>query len=175
MSQSHRVAELEREIKRELAFIQLGLVKVLFLTERLFELIPRPIAGMKITITGDNMNLKAKKAGLDFQLADNGTATATLSFTDAAGLPTTLPSGSTAVSTWTSSDPGVVVTGSADGLSASVTPSTPPVLVAEALISVSTVVTNSDSTTETFTAATPAGDGVSVVAGGPAGMQISIA
>ena len=73
-------------------------------------------------------------ASIDFVLFDNGQAVATLTPEDAAGLDTTLPAGSS-VPAWTSDNPGIVVSPSADGLSAILTPATPPVLLTGATVS----------------------------------------
>ncbi len=113
------------------------------------------------------MAKKALAAGVDFQLFDNGMATATLTPVDAAGIDTTLPAG-TSVPAWTSSDPGVVVSGAADGLTAIVTPSTPPVLVQDAILTVTA--TLPDGTVITGTS-----DKIDVVGGGPTGFKVALA
>jgi hypothetical protein len=137
-------------------------------------LTPAQVAGTRITIeNGDNMASKAKAsaAGMDFQLLDSGKAVATISFIDAAGLPTTAQVGATIDSAWTSSDPAVVVTGRSDGLNADLAPSVPPVLATGVIVTATTTITNSDgSTLGPFTAT---GDPIDVVVGGPAGMKIA--
>jgi hypothetical protein len=80
---------------------------------------PRPVA-LEITFEGESIMAK-RKATVDFQLLDNGTATATLTPVDAAGNPTTMPAGAT-VPAWTSSSPGIAITAAADGMSATLTP-----------------------------------------------------
>lgn len=111
------------------------------------------------------------KASVDFRLVDNGSATATLTPVDTVGLATTLPAG-TSTPTWTSSDPGVVVTAAADGLSAQVTPATPPVLVTGAVITATATLPNNADGSAGATI-TGSGTPIDVVAGGPAGFQIT--
>lgn len=105
-------------------------------------------------------------AAIDFQLFDNGQAVASLTPVDAAGLETTLPAGSS-VPVWTSSDPGVVVSPSTDGLSAIVTPAQPPVLVQNAVLTAT-------STLPDGTVITGTSDPIDVVAGGPVGFKIAL-
>jgi hypothetical protein len=108
------------------------------------------------------------RAALDFQLLDNGTALATATPIDAAGLPTTLPAGS-GTPVWASSAPSVVVTPVATdptGLSATVTPSTPPVLATAVQVSVTAALASGSSITGT--------DLVDVVAGGPTGFSVAM-
>lgn len=126
---------------------------------------PPPAVGFTIELTQETDMKQAVKAGLDFDLQDNGQAIATLTVVDAAGLATTLPDGVTP--SWASSDPGVVVTPAADGLTATVSPATPPVLVTGAVITVSA--TLPDSTVITGTS-----QGIDVVAGGAAGFTIAL-
>jgi hypothetical protein len=135
---------------------------------------PPPPVGFSITITTQGDNSMALKAGLDITLLDSGTATATLGFVDSVGIATSLPAGSTvAGQVWSSSNPAIVVTPSADGLSAALAPSTPPVLATAVTISVSAgTVTNADGTTETVTGATS--QPIDVVAGGPAGFSLAV-
>ena len=108
---------------------------------------------------------KVMKATLDFQLLDNGTATATLTPIDAAGLATTLPAG-TPIPVWVSSDPSVVVTAAADGMSATVAPATPPVAKTGVTISVSTTLASGTSISGS--------DVVDVVAGTATGFAIAM-
>lgn len=112
------------------------------------------------------MGTKTLTAGIDFQLFDNGQAVATLTPVDAAGLDTALPDG-TSVPVWVSSDPGLVVAGSTDGLSAIVTPAVPPVLVQNATLTVSA--TLPDGTVITGTS-----DPIDIVSGGPTGFKIAL-
>jgi hypothetical protein len=102
------------------------------LEQILQQLQPPPATGIIISFVSnesqeekDNMTNKAKatKAGVDFQLLDNGTATATVSFVDSVGNPTSTPVGA-APAVYTSSNPAVVSVGAtnADGVSATLTP-----------------------------------------------------
>jgi hypothetical protein len=105
------------------------------------------------------------KATLDFQILDSGSATATLTPVDAEGFTTTLPDG-TPIPSWVSSDPGVVVTPAADGMTATLAPSTPPVLVTGVTISASTTLAGG-------TVITGTSSPIDVVVGGPTGFQIT--
>lgn len=109
---------------------------------------------------------KAVKATVDFQLKDNGTATATLTPIDAAGLSTSMPAGAS-VPVWASSDPGVVVTAAADGLSAQVAPATPPVLVTGAVITATATLADGTTTIS------GQGDPIDVVASDAVGFAIA--
>ena len=73
--------------------------------------------------------------GIDFQLFDSGQAVASLRITDAAGLDTTWPTDASPL-VWVSSDPGLTVSGSTDGMSAIVSPSVPPVKLTGATVTV---------------------------------------
>jgi len=105
------------------------------------------------------------KAIVDFRMLDNGSATATLTPVDVAGLPTTLPDG-TPPPSWASRDPAVVVTPAADGMSATLAPATPPVLATGVIITASTTLPDG-------TAISGSGNPIDVVAGGPTGFQIT--
>ena len=109
------------------------------------------------------MAAKAVKATIDLQLPDSGTGTATLTFTDSAGLPTALPAGTVPV--WSSSNPAIVLTPSADGTSAQFGPATPPVLA-------TAVVLTAVTTLPSGTVITAAGQAIDVIGGGPAGVQM---
>ncbi len=113
------------------------------------------------------MAKKTASAGIDFVLHDNGQAVATLTPVDAAGLDTTLPEGSS-IPAWVSSDPGVVVSPSTDGLSAIVSPSVPPVMVTGVTLTVSCTLPDS-------TVITGVSDPIDVVGGGPTGFKIALA
>jgi hypothetical protein len=147
------------------------------LQQILAQLLPPPPAGFLMTFESNQENEMAnkapRKATMDFQLLDNGTATATLTLVDAAGLPTTLPSGATiGVPPWASSNPAIVVTPAADGMSAALAPSSPPVLVTGVVISAGpATITNADGSTVSL--AVVSGDPIDVIAGGPAGFSIS--
>lgn len=155
------------QIQQQLATANVALAKILE------AIIPPPPKTFKITLIGQIMNKKAT-ASLDFQLADNGTAAATITFIDAAGLPTTLGTGQTAsVPTWTPSSAAIVVTPAANGLSATVAPATPPVLATDVTITVSAItVTNADSTTISLPSVTS--EGIDVVGSAVAGFSISL-
>jgi hypothetical protein len=150
--------QLQSRIVAELSRIDADLRRVLSL------LSPPIQATMTLTINpqGESMSDKPKavKATLDLQLPDSGTGTASLAFVDAAGLPATLPSGTIPV--WSSSNPAIVVTPAADGLSAQFGPSTPPVLATGVVI---TAVT----TLPSGTVITATGQPIDVVGGGPTG------
>ena len=109
------------------------------------------------------MAAKAVKATIDLQLPDSGTGTATLTFTDSAGLPTALPAGTVPV--WSSSNPAIVLTPSADGTSAQFGPATPPVLA-------TAVVLTAVTTLPSGTVITATGQAIDVIGGGPAGVQM---
>lgn len=83
-------------------------------------------------------------ASVDFQLKDDGSATATLTPVDAAGLDAAMPAGAT-VPVWVSSNAAVVVTAAADGMTAAVKPSVPPVLVTG--VTITATATLADGTT----------------------------
>ena len=119
------------------------------------------------------MAAKAVKATIDLQLPDSGTGTATLTFTDSAGLSTTLPAGTVPV--WSSSNPAIVLTPSADGTSAQFGPATPPVLATAVVLTAVTTLPNGT----VITAAGQAIDchlveilSILVIGDGPAGVQM---
>lgn len=109
------------------------------------------------------MPANAVSAALDLPLPDSGSGVATLIFVDSVGLPAALPAGTIPI--WSSSDPAIVVTPDADGLSAQFGPSSPPVLATGVVITA--VTTLPDGTVITAT-----GQPIDVVAGGPAGAQM---
>ena len=160
------------ELKEILLKIEAQQIQIL---AAIAQITPPPAKTFKITFSNGVTNMvKNAKASLDFQLADNGTATATISFFDAANLPTNLAAGQTAsVPTWTPSASSVVVTPAATGLTAVVAPATPPVLATDVTITVSTItITNSDGTTISLPAVTS--DGIDVVGSAVAGFSISL-
>ncbi len=116
--------------------------------------------------------MPTRKASIEFDFFDNGQAVATLNLIDAAGLPAALPAGaSLSVPPWASDNPGVVVSPAADGMSAILTPSTPPVLVTGVNITAGpATLTNADGSTVTITAAVGV---VGVKSGGPSGFQMT--
>lgn len=116
--------------------------------------------------------MATKKFGrMKIDVLDNGTARATATPVDAAGLATSLPSG-TSTPTWTASDPGVVINpdpADPSGLSAIFGPATPPVLVNGFTVSVDAVLP--DGTTHI----TGTSESNNIVAGGPTGFQVAVA
>lgn len=77
------------------------------------------------------------KLAIDFQLHDNGNATAKATPIDSMDLGTTLPAGSS-VPVWVPSDPtALAVSAAADGLSCLVTPASPPKLATGVTVSMS--------------------------------------
>jgi len=136
--------------------------------------IPAPAVRFAVAVTAVATQLKGgttmavKKAAVDFQLLDDGTARLTATALDKKGLATKLPDG--IVASWKSSAPGLVITqdlvADPTGLTATAAPSDPPVLVTGAIPTVSADnVPQEDGTTATIT-----GDGnpIDIVAG-PAG------
>ena len=76
--------------------------------------------GFRMELTqGDKM----ATAAVDFTIFENGQATATLTPVDKNGNPTSMPPGAS-IPTWVSSDPSIIVSASADGLSALLTAGT---------------------------------------------------
>lgn len=122
---------------------------------------------LAVSYKEDSMDTKPKgklKAGVDFILHDDGTATATLTPVDAAGVQTTMPTGAS-VPAWTSNNPAIVVTAAADGMSAKLAPANPPVLATGVIISAS-------STLADGTAISGQGDPIDVTGGAAAGFKI---
>lgn len=120
---------------------------------------------------------KSKFQGrMKLDIHDNGTATATLGFVDAAGLAiATLPAGSTLPPPpWATSDPGLVLTPAADGLSCLISPSAPPVLVTGAVVTAGPD-TYTDPTGNQLAFSSVSTEPLNVVAGGPAGFSIEVA
>lgn len=108
---------------------------------------------------------KAVGQTVDFQLLDNGTAALTATPTDSFGFATSLPA-TAAAATWTSSDPGLVITANASdptGLTAVASPASPPVLLTGAIPTCSCNLGDAAGTV-----ITGSGDPIDVVAG-PAG------
>lgn len=148
------------------------------LTTILNALVPKPVVAFSISLTSLDlirnpttgaftpMAAKAVKAGANFQELDNGTAAGTLNPTDAAGLATVFPAGTT--STWVPSDPSVLtVTVNPDGLSAVITPTQPPKLATGVTILVTVTLPGGQTIAETS-------DGIDVIAGGPTGFTVSL-
>lgn len=142
--------------------------EIALLKQVLAAVLPPPPVSFTVTLESNPGELsmgRIAKATLDFQLLDNGSATATLSAVDSVGEPTTFPAGSTAV--YTPSDPSIVASVGADGLTGTITPATPPVLATG--VTVSVVVTLPGGAT--LSAVSPA---IDVIAGGPAGFSIAL-
>jgi len=136
------------------------------------------IVGASITlIEGADMQAKkiSKAAAIgDFQLLDNGTATATISFVDSVGEPTAPVAGATVATNVVSSDPGIVVALDSTGLVITVSPASPlpTPLPTGVTITATPTITNPDGTTVgPFTAVSQP---IDLVAGGPAGASISL-
>jgi len=136
------------------------------------------ITGAQINLSeGANMQAKklSKAAAIgDFQLLDNGTATATISFVDSVGEPTAPVAGATVATNVTSSDPGIVVALDSTGLVITVSPASPlpTPLPTGVTITATPTITNPDgSTLGPFTAVSQP---IDLVAGGPAGASIAL-
>jgi hypothetical protein len=148
------------------------------LLEQILQQLQPPLAtALVITFTSDDQNKekeennmdknKATKAGVDFQLLDNGTATATVSFVDSVGNPTVAPNGA-APATFTSSDPSITV--SATGpLTATLTPTA---LATGVIITASVVVTDPTGVNPPVTL-TGSGNPIDVVAGAASALSIA--
>ena len=119
--------------------------------------------------------MKATKGKVKLTFLDNGNATATLGLLDAAGLPSSLPTGSTiSPIPWVSSDANLIVTPAADGMSANLAPAVPPVLVTGATVTAGpATITNADGSTVVLAAVST--ELLNIVTGGPAGFKISVA
>jgi hypothetical protein len=158
-------------LDRKLDEILANQARIISNEQRILELLGRslPVAA-KMTLTVNpkgetpNMEEKAVKATLDLQLPDSGTGTAALTFTDAAGLPATLPTG--IVPVWSSSNPAIVLTPSADGTSCQFGPATPPVLATGVVITAVTTLASG-------TVITATGNPIDVIGGGPAGVTMA--
>lgn len=126
-------------------------------------LLPPPPVKFIITFIGEDTMGEIVKSSINFQLLDNGTATATLTPVDAAGNPTSMPTGAT-IPVWTSSDMAVSVLASGDGMSATLTPSgslaTGVIITADAILA--------DGTTHIMGTGNP----IDVIAGPATGFKI---
>jgi hypothetical protein len=139
---------------------------------------PDPIAGADIHFEENMSKLHhSSKGKLKFVLNDNGTATGTISFVDAAGAATTPAAGATIATTVTSSDPGVTASVDATGLIVSVAPASPlpSPLPLGVVISASVTITNTDGTVLGPFPCDDSKDPLNVTAGGPAGATITFA
>jgi hypothetical protein len=107
----------------------------------------------------------------DFQLQDNGTATAPITFTDAVGEPAVLQSGATVSTTLVSSDPDVSAsidsTGQVVTISVTLVSPLPTLPITGITITSTSTITNTDGTTAGPFSATSGP--VDLNAGGPAG------
>jgi hypothetical protein len=126
---------------------------------------PGPAVAFRITVEEEKMaNAKSGKIKLD--VLGNGTAQGTITgIVDVSGLATTFEAGT--VPAWTSSDPGVVATAAADGMSAVVAPAAPPVLVTGATLTVTASQPTQGVITATYTP-------VNIVAGAAGAFVVSV-
>lgn len=124
---------------------------------------PSPVAFDITYEEGAPIMAAKRKATVDFQLLDNGTAKATLTPVDAAGNPTSMPAGTT-IPAWTSSNPAITIAPAADGMSATLTATA----LATAVVITATA-TLADGTTQL----TGSGNPIDVVAGGAVGFTIT--
>ena len=139
---------------------------------------PDPIAGADITFEEHMSKLHhSSKGKLKFVLNDNGTATGTISFVDAAGVPTAPATGATIATTVTSSDPGVTASVDATGLIVTAAPASPlpSPLPQGVVISCSVTITNTDGSVLGPFTCDDSADPLNVTAGGPAGATITFA
>lgn len=139
---------------------------------------PAPVDGAKITFEEGKMALKHNAKGkMKFVLNDNGTATGTITFTDAAGAATTPATGATVSTTVTSSDPGVTASVDSTGLIVTAAPASPlpNPLPTGVVISASVTITNADGTVLGPFTCDDSADPLNVTAGGPAGAHITFA
>jgi hypothetical protein len=125
----------------------------------------QPPSAVAFEITYEGQTIMAKrKATVDFQLLDNGTATATLTPVDAAGNPTSMPAlqagqagaPGASVPAWTSSNPAITVAAAADGLSATLTPTS---------LATGVIITATATLADGVTVLTGSGNPIDVVAG----------
>ena len=117
------------------------------------------------------------KGKLKFVLADNGTATGTISFVDAVSAPTSPASGATVATTLTSSSPAIGFTTDPTGLIVTATPVTPPVLplATGVIVTASVTVTNTDGSVLGPFSCDNSADPMNVTATGPTGASIAFA
>lgn len=124
---------------------------------------PPSAVAFEITYEGETIMAK-RKATVDFQLLDNGTAKATLTPIDAAGNPTSMPAlqagqagaPGASVPAWTSSNPAITVAAAADGLSATLTPTS---------LATGVIITATATLADGVTVLTGSGNPIDVVAG----------
>jgi hypothetical protein len=117
-------------------------------------------------------------ATVDFTLADNGTATGTITFTDAAGYPTTAMPGATVATTLVTSNPALGATIDSTGLVIALAPVAPlPTPLPTDLTVTATInITNPAGTTPATVGPITAtnAQGIDLVDGGPFGASISL-
>jgi hypothetical protein len=117
---------IEANQETELANQERGLV----LLAKILEVLTPP-APVRFRIALGEVMAKVTKATVDFQINENGTATATLVPVDANGNDTSMPAGAS-VPVWTASDPDISVAQAADGMSAVFTAGTTAITAATA-------------------------------------------
>jgi hypothetical protein len=127
---------------------------------------PAPGTGMRAA----SASKPSLAAALDFTILDNGSAEATItSIVDAAGQPSTFPTGTVPV--WTVSAPALQLAPAADGMSCSVAPASPPALATGLTLTVTVTFADAAGVPVTLTATSQP---IDIIAGGPAGFQISL-
>ena len=158
----------------ELAVISAQTAQILAILDE-----PDPIAGADIKFEENDMSKlhSTSKGNLKFVLNDNGTATGTITFLDAARAHTAPAAGATIATTVASSDPGVTVSVDATGLIVTAAPASPlpDPLPQGVVISASVTITNTDGTVLGPFPCDNSKDPLNVTAGGPAGAAITFA
>ena len=160
------VRQTQSEQNLELAEIQAALAAQNQTLQTLLAILQPPTpepASFDITFERDNAMATKRKATVDFQLLDNGTATATLTPVDAAGNPTPMQTGTT-VPVWTSSNPAITVVAAADGMSATLTPTG---------LATGVIITATATLADGVTTITGSGNPIDVVAGAATAFQIA--
>jgi hypothetical protein len=178
-AQFSRLSSATATISAELKIVQGVAAQILAIL-----LEPPPIAGAVIALSlskkkeGTTMLSQTHVASVDLTLQDNGTATGTISFTDAAGQPDTAPAGSTISTTLTTSSPflGAVIdaTGLVITLSPVPSPTPPPFPTPMPVdMTVTAVVTVTPPGSPALGPFTATSEGIDLVAGPIAGAAIS--
>jgi hypothetical protein len=164
----------QKEERQDIAALEAGLLSIIAMLTP-----PPPVAFIMTLTTNDGLplggesNMKHVSGKMKLTFNDNGSAVATLALVDSVGLVTSVPTGATLVTPWVSSDPNLIVTPATDGLSAQLTPATPPVLVTGATVTAGPgTLTDAQGNTTTLPAVTS--ELLNIVAGGPTGFQISV-
>ena len=157
------VRQTQSQQNLELAEIQISLQAQNQTLQTLLAILqpPSPVI-LKITFK-ENIVMAKQKATVDFQLLDNGTATATLTPVDAAGNPTSMPTGAS-TPVWTSSNPAIIIAPAADGMSATLTPTG---------LATGVVITATATLADGTTTLTGSGNPIDVVAGAATAFAIS--